>query len=296
VFGFAAYEPVIEADTGGSSPYRGRVYVAANQDDDGDSGLTVSRSADGGRSWKTVVVLPGQGMHGHPDLAIAADGAVYLSYVRCTNWDGSTCTRDPADVDVVRSVDGGVTWSPPVRATSVILPRGINYTFGKLLHTQDQLNNIASMAVDGSSGPFAGRLYVTVMTRIGALLRVEAFFSNDRGDTWSGPMFPARPEATNDQFMPSIAVSASGTVGVLWLDRRDDPTNLRYQAYSADSSDGGATFAKDQPLATASSNPRRSGFQQYMGSYDGVSWSGETLIAVWPDTRSGSAQVEVGWR
>jgi hypothetical protein len=40
----------------------------------------------------------------------------------------------------------------------------------------------------------------------------------------------------------------------------------------------------------------RSGFQQDMGSYDGVAWSGETLIAAWLDTRLGSAQVEAGWR
>ncbi len=296
IYGFAAYEPVIEVDTHAASPFLGRIYVVALQDDDGDNGITVSRSNDRGVTWKTVTVVTGFGMHGHPALTSGPDGTVYLSYVRCTNWNGWSCTRYPADLDVMTSADGGVTWSGPVRVAQFVLPRGRNFTFGKLRNTKDQLNDLASIAVDGTNGPFAGRVYLAVHARIQETLHVELFTSADGGTTWSGPVLPAPPDTPNDQFMPSIAVSASGTVAVTWLDRRNDPTNLRYEAYSAVSIDGGATFGPNRRMATAASNPRRSGFQQYMGSYGGAVWSGETLYAAWPDTRSGSAQVEVGWR
>jgi hypothetical protein len=103
----------------------------------------------------------------------------------------------------------------------------------------------------------------------------------------------------NDEFFPWLSVSSGGLVGVTWLDRRNDPANLRYQAFAAVSSDGGATFPNLQ-IASAASNPNNDGFfGGFMGDYTGNAWNstGTILYASWMDSRNGvNMQDEVGGR
>ena len=100
----------------------------------------------------------------------------------------------------------------------------------------------------------------------------------------------------NDQFMPWINVSAKGVLGITWLDRRNDPDNLDYEAFGTWSKDGGKTFATDIQLASEPSNPLDDGFNGgFMGEYSSNVWNGKTLFAAWPDTRNGmDTQNEVG--
>jgi len=94
-------------------------------------------------------------------------------------------------------------------------------------------------------------------------------------------------------------VSSGGLVGVSWLDRRNDPANLSYEAFAAISSDGGATFPNLQ-IASVASNPNNDGFGgTFMGDYTGNVWNstGTTLYASWMDSRNRvNMQDEVGGR
>jgi len=70
-----------------------------------------------------------------------------------------------------------------------------------------------------------------------------------------------------------------GLVGVSWLDRRNDPANIDYQAFAAISSDGGMSFGENVQLTTAFSNPNVNGYpnNEWMGDYPATLGSAQTL-------------------
>ena len=113
-------------------------------------------------------------------------------------------------------------------------------------------------------------------------------------DTWSKPVPVAPPTATHDQFFPALSVSPTGLVGVSWLDRRNDPANIDYQAFAAISTDGGQSFQPNWQLTTAFSNPETNGTQNnWMGDYTGSTWAGQDFIAAWMDSSNGVDMQEV---
>ena len=96
-----------------------------------------------------------------------------------------------------------------------------------------------------------------------------------------------------DQFFPALSVSPKGLVGVSWLDRRNDPNNIDYQAFAAISTDGGRTFPNTQ-LTQAFSNPDNNGTgNNWMGDYTGNTWAGSDFIAAWMDSSNGVDMQEV---
>jgi hypothetical protein len=82
-------------------------------------------------------------------------------------------------------------------------------------------------------------------------------------------------------------VNDAGLVGVSWLDRRNDPANIDYQAFAAISSDGGLTFPNTQ-LTKAFSNPDTNGTgDNWMGDYTGNTFAGADFVAAWMDSSNG---------
>jgi hypothetical protein len=83
---------------------------------------------------------------------------------------------------------------------------------------------------------------------------------------------------------------------VTWLDRRNDTSNINYEAFGTWSADGGAGFKTNVQIADTPSNPFNDGFGSgFMGDYSGNAWTGKKLYASWTDTRNGSySQGEVG--
>jgi Neuraminidase (sialidase) len=130
-------------------------------------------------------------------------------------------------------------------------------------------------------------------TWTGTYLRVQVIRSTDGGTTWSKPVPVAPATDTHDQFFPSLSVSPTGKVGVSWLDRRNDPKNVDYQAFAAISTDGGKTFPNTQ-LTKAFSDPDTNGTgNNWMGDYTGNTWAGGKFIVAWMDSSNGVDMQEV---
>jgi hypothetical protein len=152
------------------------------------------------------------------------------------------------------------------------------------------VTNYPAIGVDNSGGRNAGTLYVVLNSFTGTYLRVGVIRSADGGTTWSKPVPVAPPSDTHDQFFPWLSVSPTGLVGVSWLDRRNDPANIDYQAYAAISRDGGQSFEPNVQLTTAFSNPNVNGYPEnlWMGDYTGNTWDGDNyFIAAWMDSSNG---------
>jgi len=143
--------------------------------------------------------------------------------------------------------------------------------------------NTPAIAVDNSGGNNSGNLYITMYNWTGTFMQVQVVRSTDGGSTWSKPV-PVAPGVTHDQFLPWISVSPTGLVSASWLDRRNDPNNIDYQAYAGISSDGGLSF-DNVPLTTAFSNPNKGTANQgVIGDYTGNTWDGPNVfVAAWMD-------------
>jgi hypothetical protein len=293
----------MEIDTNRTSPHVNCLYVSNTQfDASSDSEISVSHSCNHGTSWSTVVVDTKQiypkEVDQFSDLAIGKDGTVYVSWMRCpatgaTGDCGGTVTK----MLISKSTDGGLTWSAPVTmATPTLAPDSCGAFYGCLPNTSERVSNIPVIAIDNSTGPNAGHLYVVYYNWTGSQMKVYVTHSTDGGTTWSAGVAISPATVTHDQFFPWLNVSARGTVGVTWLDRRNDPANINYDAFATFSGNGGASFTSNQKLTSVMSNPFNDGFGGgFMGDYSGNAWDGATLFASWMDTRNGSfTQDEVG--
>ncbi len=290
--------PWLVVDNSASSQFADSLYLAVTQlGGQGQSQITVSYSRNGGTTWTRNLVDELQTepeVDRYSRIAVAADGTVYVTWQRCeTLGEHANCGGQVAHLLMSKSTDGGNTWSSVVEIASVhLVPDSCNCAFfGNLPNTTDAVANPPVIAVDNSSGSYAGTLYVEAYDWTKKQMRVELFSSPDGGNTWGAPVWVASPHP-HDEFFAGLSVSPTGAVGVSWLDRRNDKHNVFYQPFVAVSSDGGKTFGKNYRLARNRSNPYYSAYS--MGDYTGNTWAGKTLYVTWPDTRNAIMQDYVG--
>ena len=275
------YSTHLAVDASASSPWAGAVYVSGVlvSDQNYDNQVWMSHSNDGGKTWKQVAVDTVQKYPKAEEaltrMAVGKDGTVYVTWQRCL-IKNDAC--HPASLVMLsKSVDGGSTWSTPIKIATV--------HDRSLPHTFEGVDNYPSIAVDNSDGPYAGNLYVVMYNWTGTYLKVIMIRSTDGGTTWSKPLPLAPKTDTHDQWFPAISASPGGLVGVSWLDRRNDPNDIDYQAFAAISYDGGKSFAPNWQLTQAFSDPEKGSGNNWMGDYTGNTWSGDDeFIAAWMDS------------
>jgi hypothetical protein len=269
------------ADDNASSPYVNSVYVSCVMvgplNNNSNNQVTVTHSKDGGATWQLVNVAATQKS---PDvdlntaMAIGKDGRVYLTWMYC-NVGPQACNNNKGYMVFAKSSDGGNTWSQPKLAAAVTLIYPVP-------NTSIGVPDTPAIAVDNSGGPYSGNLYVVMYNWKGTFMQVQVARSTDDGTTWSKPV-PVAPGLTHDQFLPWISVSPTGLVGVSWLDRRNDPNNIDYQAFAAISADGGLSFQPNVQLTTGFSNPNAV-MGASIGNYTGNTWDGpDYFVAAWMD-------------
>lgn len=197
--------------------------------------LKTKVSFDAGENWSAEYLVP----HAHPayqsaDPSIEFDnaGTVFLSYV-----DYNT-SIDSGAVYIVKSLDDGLSWGPPIEVIDVHADPG-NYPSDR-----------PWMSIDNSGGPNNGNVYVTTMPPavfgpISPPYHPYFIASTDGGDSFNNWQYLDTTEwlAGNliSQPMPSNCVSANGTFHAVY------PSFLASQSFSANyfiasSSDAGSSF------------------------------------------------------
>ncbi len=231
----------IAVDSNPSSLFRDRVYVTWTRfifnPSNGryvQSPVAVSYSSDEGKTFSDPQLIVGNVLYSQGSRpVIGPDGTVYVF------WDGSTRHATLDSIWMVKSTDGGKTWSKPAAISELvdIIP---------IANTVFRVNSYPAAAVAPN-----GDLYVTwsslVSNTSGSLCPAftnkgchsAALFSksSDGGETWSAPalVFPTldasnrtaigypvtQPDGTTlkapplrrvDTFFPAAAVSPSGHV------------------------------------------------------------------------------------
>lgn len=294
-----ADKPWMQIDDTAASPRKNAIYISTTEfDPSSNSIIAVSHSTNGGGSWKNVkvdaVVFPI--VDQFSDLGIGKDGVVYLTWMRCSATGATNnCGGTLAHIMFSRSNDGGVHWtSPRVISKANLAPDTCGAFYGCLPNTGERVSNVPPIDVDRSTGAFSNRLYTAFYNWTGTRMQMLVSRSANGGATWSTPVAVAGP-AAHDEFFPWLTTGSTGTVGVTWLDRRLDASNVNYDAFASLSTNGGVSFSRNVRISKVSSNPSNDGFNgRFMGDYTGNIWVANTLLQSWTDTRTGVGQDEVG--
>ena len=176
-------------------------------------------SADGGTTFGTPVMVSSRGelalgMHRGPRVAYTPQGIVISAVV------GEQGKGKDGDVMAWRSVDGGKSWSAPVRVNDV---------------PGSAREGLHAMAFGGEDTLFAAWLDLREKGT-----QIYGSVSRDGGATWSGNrlVYGSLSGTVCQCCHPSVAVSASGAIAVMFRNALEGSRDL----YLTRSEDGGKTF------------------------------------------------------
>jgi len=204
-----------------------------------------SSSQDGGRTFGfPKLLLPAapqeKALHLVSDMAVLPDGTIVLIYV--------TYDFPPGELLKGRfwslvSTDGGHTFAGPYLAAE-------HRSYGHVREWQS-LKGLGGghLAVDTSNSSQKGRLYFAWQDVAGERFQIVLATSSDGGKTWTKPLRVNDNKTASNQSNVGIAVNAQGTVGIIWNDRRDDPSDNCFRPYFTASFDGGKSFLANQKVS-----------------------------------------------
>jgi len=279
------------------SPYKGNLYVAwthfSDPDYDPDDGeITIACSTDDGDTWSEPVVISAEviaGSHNQGvNISTGPNGEVYAVWAIYDGWP-----TDESAIGMAVSFDGGETWEPAKRIIDNI--RGIRKS---KTDKRMRVNSFPVAAVDCSTGPYEGTLYVTWANigepgvNTGDDIDVYMIKSSDKGDTWSDPIRVNQDPAGEgkEHYFPWICVDPyNGIISLIFYDDRNvDSTQC--EVFCANSTDGGETWEDFKVSDVAFTPLPIAGLAaDYFGDYLGITSLDGWVYPVWTDNRLGYA-------
>jgi hypothetical protein len=243
-----------------------------------------SKTTDGGVTWSQAKIIIDtknrQQTIGNIIVVDPRNGTLYdfanMLLPPNTPFNGTNSNQVLA---VVKSTDGGDTWTQP----QLIVPFNslgvIDPNTGEPLRVGDGLEEVA---IDPSSG----KLYVVYESSSNYNKNAKKsstrwddeillVTSSDGGATWNGPSVVHKLASGLPTFIPMVAVNG-GTVAVTYYDTRfltaGQTANLPTDYWVKYSTDGGATWGNEQRITQTSFDARTApvarGF--FLGDYEGL--------------------------
>jgi len=246
-----------------------------------------SKTTDGGVTWSQgrVIFDPGQenqtiGNQVVVPTAGSARGMLIDGFDLIVNFQKGV-SPNTFNVALIRSADGGATWSNPVIASNLVdAPVAIN---GQAVRTGDILPA-------WGAGP-TGTLYVAWQDgRFTGQAAIAFSQSTDGGLTWSKPIRIDQTIGSAPAFTPQLSVASDGTLGVTYYNLQNatastpgltDAFIVHCPAATSDCTVRSSWLAGEQTrLSTTGSfdmttAPNAGGF--FVGDYEGLTASGTTF-------------------
>ena len=252
---------------------------------DGGAATKAYVSFDGGVQWDDVT-FPEQKETGggDPQVAFTAAGTAIFATL-ATRADETGRTR--AFLHAYRSEDGGRTWSAPYDL-------GASYDHPML-------------AADQTTGPFAGRLYMSVL--YGREYSLGVFRSEDDGRSWIGPVKFLDGAGERGLNVDPTVVFHDGAVMVPFVDFPSTPEQTanwtESRLWTVVSTDGGVTFSEPKPGPVKMTGEETRLAREGTPRFRGGSWTmlaadrserfRDRAYAVWPDYSEGLPRVVISW-
>jgi BNR repeat-like domain len=220
----------------------------------GKSGVWMSRSTDGGRTWGA-----NRPIYSDPTcpccrtaVAVAGDGTIYVAW-------RAILEGDIRDVVVTRSTDGGESWAAPVRV------RADDWVYPGCPHAGP------SMEVDAKGG-----IHVAWWT--GKEGEAGVYYARS---TDGAKSFVAQPIATGERARPAhVQLAVSGArIYLAW----DDGLGTTPRILLRRSADGGETFRAEEPL----SDPEAA------ASFPVLAVHGDSVAVAWSQTTVAEYQAKL---
>lgn len=222
----------IAVDAHASSPFRDRVYVTwtrfifnANTGAYVQSPINFAFSTDGGQTFSTPKLISGNVLYDQGSRPVVGpDGTLYVF------WDGATRLATLDSTYVVKSTDGGATWSKPVQVSTLneisppantvfrvnsfpaadVAPNGDVYVAWSTEVSDSTGGHAAAVYSKSTDGGATWTAPVPIFPALDASTQTAVGYpaTNPDGSTLSAPANPHRV----DSFWPSVAISPSGRV------------------------------------------------------------------------------------
>lgn len=297
-----------------NGPNKGNIYVTWSYDYGNDCGsgnpcveeVAFSRSTDGGKSFSPPHLIEGSAsfcansLPDRPphstrcDAAIGAtpvvepDGTVAVAFLNSYSAIFYTKPAIPDRQLVVRSSDGGISWTAPV---SIAVVQDIDGYF-----PHEHYRNLSLPAF--ASDPQTDRLYIAWSDLATGDADILFSASNDHGQTWSAPLRVNDDALRNgaEQFQPQMAVAPDGAISISFFDTRVDPLHKFIDVFLAQSIDHGASFLANARVTTQTWDPAVDapidGYgSQFIGDYQGLAVDNHFAHPFWNDTRTGAQEI-----
>lgn len=248
--------------------------------------IKLVRSTDGGSTFsRPVAVSPTYSYLAGEEYrrivqgsqsAVAPDGKLYVSFYDALDdgpWKGLFAPT------ITYSTDGGLSFSRPVAMDYLSeLDYWVPPTFFRAW---------PSMSPRIAVGP-EGNVYAVVAANPPGPDDSDIYFlsSLEGGRTWSRSKRINDDIVERDQVFQSIAVDGNGTIHVSFIDRRDDPADVRYHIYYTKSGDDGETWTPNSRVSDYPSNPNF-GIPLFIGDFFTIAVSDKDVYIAWTDTRLG---------
>jgi hypothetical protein len=323
------WQKAFNASTGDHSrlaldPRNGHLYVVFANNGGKVHELKWAVSTDGAKSFGPRTKLQGLGSETEWVLAlnrpwVLSDGTLFLP-VRREDEKQDYGLKSTFDVGFVTSRDGGRTFTSFKRIVALPCPWDVGAdreaqrrTFREGFYRKGLNARRSSYTVPRFAYDPAGVIYL-VWEQSESLdadpgrLRTHVWLtkSRDSGASWSPPkrVDPLAPAASR-QGMAQVAVSSEGTVGVAWIDTRSHAEDgpFAFDLWFAASIDRAETFLPSVKVSDQTSKPDFVNKLPYAWNWD-LGWGalgdetdlvaggpGRTFHFIWPDSRTGIAQI-----
>jgi hypothetical protein len=210
----------IAIDTNPASPHYNRVYAMWVIFHDGFTAVPYVSYADAKpdgthTDWSAPrpLPLPPHSPQGATYLLphVAPDGTVYTPVTNELPRKGFCCFN----ISMLRSTDGGVSWSVVGPVASNITPPPARYPNTTFRDGIEDTFTVGRTRVNGNYP-----LYVSYEDYSAGVGNVALTASYDNGATWTAPIRVNDNVSAVDEFQPNLAAAADGTVSVNFYDRR----------------------------------------------------------------------------
>jgi hypothetical protein len=212
------------------------------------------------------------------------------------------------NIQAVRSTDKGVTWSK--KAIQISRAFAIGETDPEPINCRPFITGdppctivrsdgvIVDLAVDYSSGPHAGRIYITWQDHQDNPYGDDLILlshSDDGGLTWSAPNKVNQTPAatfTDQAFEPAVHVNSDGAVAVSYYDFRSDvfgDGRLTTEHWIIHSHDGGATWSESRLGGPFDMHQAPYARGYFVGDYQGLDSQGSVFRPLFTLASPGSA-------
>jgi hypothetical protein len=178
-----------------------------------------SKSTDGGVTWSTPTqIYTDSSFSGSIGsiIRVLPNGTLLDGLVTYGNaaWKGGRC----ASISVLRSTDGGATWSSK---PTIVSPLTCTYAGAHDPDTGGPIRSggLIDIAVDGNNVYTAWEDGTPSEPTTGHILFSQSL---DGGLTWSSPTTISKSPSSVDAFIPTIVVNAAHTIGVSYYDFRNN--------------------------------------------------------------------------